>query len=169
VYLRILLNLDVLAKQGFKEESEELKISWRALFDSHAMPEFVDDTKPIVESLIVGPYPELGNVALMDVLSFSRPNYVHATDAADSLLRNGPLDNVEDVRELYAAARCAFAKEAESYERQNIQASILNKILENREAGVRGDRRNLGSFDERDKLAGRNLFEKLQMLSSPRH
>ena len=162
VYLRILVTLEVLRRQGFEEEREQLEANWQAIFKSHAMTEFVQDIEPIVESMIVGPYPEFRDAALTDVIPFSKSNQDNATDAADSVLKKGPIESVSNVRELYAASRCAFANDPEGYTTQNVQAEILDKILEIRETGVRGD--SSESFEDRDKLAGRKLFEKVKTL-----
>lgn len=162
VYLRILLNLEVLGKLGFEEQREQLQANWKATFDSHAMTEFVDDIEPIVESLIAGPYPEFGDVSLTDVVTFSQSNQQNATDAADSLLQGGPIQEIQNVRELYAASRYAFADDSAGYEEQDVQRVILDKILAMRETGVRNE--DFESFDERDNATGRNLFNKLTSL-----
>lgn len=163
VYLRVLLTLEVLVKLGFEEEELDLRNNWTAMFPEHAMSEFAEDVKVVVGSLLVGPYPQFGNVALTEVLKFTKANQLRTTDTARSILSNGPFAKGADVRDLYAAARCAFARDAGSYERQNIQALILKEILRLRKTGKR--RRGTTNIkDACDKEAGRKLFDKLEAL-----
>jgi hypothetical protein len=166
VYLRVLLNLQVLRMRGFKSESDQMEAEWKAMFDSHAMPEFVDDIEKIVESLVSGQYAEFGDAPLTSVLSFSPPNQLHTIKAAESLLDSGPIGDIDDVRELYAAARWAFAQNADGYTEKNVQSSILNRILATRKPGFREDKRDTESLFEQDKAAGRALFQKMEVLLS---
>lgn len=166
-YLRVLVNIEVLVKLGFQSEAEELKTAWQGVFTSqHAMSDFEEDIDNILESLLAGPYPEFGNIPLTDVLVFSQPNNARTKKAAESLLSGGKLLNL-DVRELYAAANLAFAREPTTYLDRDIQRLVVDKILELRKGGIRKVKGQLTDLQQQKDLAsGRALFEKIEQLLS---
>lgn len=162
-FLRILLGLRVLEVMGFQEKADTYRKDWFALYPRHAMgQEFEQDIPRVVDALLTGPIPELGNVSLREVLCFSAADQRNAALEVTRLLR-AEKPSSSNVRVLLAAARLAYEQDPVTYARHNAETLVLQKIEKDRETGVRNSPTGSGAKEAKqleaaDREAGARLF-----------
>lgn len=117
-FLRTLLALELLARTGFQPEAAALRQAWlslyppfrarasipRELFDS-----FPKAAKRVVDIVAFTPFPQLGDKALAEVVTFRRRDLAMAEEAAERLAR-GEDPGIIPERFLIVAARIALRR-----------------------------------------------------------
>jgi hypothetical protein len=164
VYLRILLDLEILLQLGFKQESDHRKTDWQSVYAHHAMTEFENDLPVVAGALVDGTFPTFQHGSIKDILCFSTHDHQEAMDEAERALKNYRLQ-AKNVRILFAASRLAFEKDPETYSNQGAHERFFSKYLDIREKGFRIKRH--GIVDARsqeafDREAGAKLYEMIQ-------
>jgi hypothetical protein len=132
------------------------------------MQDFENDIPPIVKALIDGPYPELKNQSLKQVVGFTKINQINAVTDSEHLL-NGHSPATNNVRVLFAAARLAYNQNPEGYKSKKAHELILSRVPEIQAEGTRGRKyiadlrkREPVAWDDFDRSAGEKLFVKLK-------
>lgn len=171
-YLRVLICLEVASRLGFEEESERLRKEWAETYGSYQMREFADDIPMVVGAILDGPHPSFKGSAvggaLTSVLTFTPENQRRAVEDASEMLR-GRQPETRNVRVLFAAGQLAFQQDAASYKERGVHQAILDRIPEIQDSVVRAAPPAASSSpDESDKIAGRELFQRLFSASSGR-
>jgi hypothetical protein len=161
-YLRVLVNIAALDETGFENEGTRLRNQWTATYKTHAMPEYVDDIPTVVQAIINGPCTAFGGIPLEEVLRFSAGDQ-RKTNSDANLLAAGSGPEAPTARILFAAAATAYARDPEQYGKLKMHELVLNRIPGIRTSGVRGTQTmigaELGTLDEEDKAAGKELFK----------
>jgi hypothetical protein len=160
-HLRVLFNLEILIHQGFEKEARRLRDEWLETYPAHQMKEFEADLPIVARALLDGPYPELGNVSLAEVLAFTPAQHDEAARLAADLLNKIKLRS-DDARLLLAAARLAYEKDPAKFAavgpHQRIAKSMANKV------GVRAEKVRTGPtlavLDAYDRAAGAKLYRR---------
>jgi hypothetical protein len=159
--LRVLLACAVLEQCGFAGDTVgPLRSRWTALYDRHALTEFEPDVPRVARALVNGPYAELRDKPLTELLSFSPSDYAAASKAADRAGRGRDLSTT-DVRKLIAAARIAYDTEPETYLAKDVAQRVVTKI---RAAQKAGTRRRLKTLDAQIDRAARDRSAAAQLL-----
>jgi hypothetical protein len=161
-YLRVLLVLEVLRRQGFADDAERLEKEWVTTYPRHAMRAFEPDRAVIAGALLAGPYPELGGGALSDVLAFTANDHTQAQDDADRLLAE-VRPQTDDARVLFAAARLAYERDPAGYGKKDI-LGLVGLALSDK-AGVRNQppaEAARDALDAADRAAGVALYREMQ-------
>jgi hypothetical protein len=141
VGVRIALNLHALVRLGHDAAAEDLRTRWsddtQGRGDADDEDAFAGDVPRVVDRLLWGPYPELGCVALVDVLRFTETDHRQSVDAARRLLGGGA-PATKNVRHLHAAARLAFDFSPARYDANGVGSSVLMRLDKDRKSGPRG-------------------------------
>jgi hypothetical protein len=141
--LRMALNACVLEKTGHGDAATALMERWdQDLAAVRAGPapdlvEFVGDAKDVVQRLLEGPYPELQGRRLPDLLEFTEEDQRQASAAAEKLLA-GKTPETKQPRRLHAAARLAFDKSPDGFDKHHAGEAIVQRVMGARETGPRG-------------------------------
>jgi hypothetical protein len=175
VTLRVALTAAVLpaaAAAGEREATEtetamgELHASWAA--DGIAdLGEQASEASAVACALVAGPYPELGNVALSEVIRFDGKRLKdHREDAQALLERRMP--RTGDARTLIAATGRAYALDPSIYQAHDVPARVLHRMRDIQAPGVR-EAPQLAPADRSsaDARAAEELYEILTRESSP--
>lgn len=175
VTLRVALTAAVLpaaAAAGEREATEtetamgELHASWAA--DGIAdLGEQASEASAVACALVAGPYPELGNVALSEVIRFDGKRLKdHREDAQALLERRMP--RTGDARTLIAATGRAYALDPSIYQAHDVPARVLHRMRDIQAPGVR-EAPQLAPADRpsADARAAEELYEILTRESSP--
>lgn len=117
-FLRTLLDLELLARMEFAPEAAALRQAWlalhpparaRARMPAALLHSFERASRRVVEIVAFTPYPELGDRALAEVVSFRRQDLAVAGEAAERLAR-GEDPGIVPERFLIVAARLALRR-----------------------------------------------------------
>lgn len=167
-FLRVLLNLEALRAQDFRDESERLKRYWEDTYDSHAMREFEPDVFFVVKALLTSPYPEFGGAPLTGVISFSTDQFNSARADCESLLDGDPPAAAPDIRTVFAASLLAFSSDPVRYDTHNAHQLALDFIVKRIQTGTRDgdDEATLEALDKFDKQRGRDLIKLLRNIKT---
>ena len=166
-------NLCALDVQGFGAQADKLRVELLDVYgDRHEMQKFEADVQTVVRAIYDGPYPEFGGVRLPEVLNFDDQDNHQADSDSESLLQ-GSASTAYNLRTLFAAAACAYRKDARQYKANNVHKLVLDKALELRTEGVRGPgegdeqltdaekQRRQEALDQFDLAAGASLLANL--------
>ncbi len=164
--LRMSINFKTLELLGFETEAATLRATWTQRFPTHAMAAFEDDIEAVVTALLLGPYPEFGDVCLPKVISFG-PTEVARAKTARNDLTNGFL-SATHIRPIMAGARLAFEANPANFFKQNADEVVLAKIRAAQTTAVRGDKET-DPLEELDVAAGQRLFEIMKGSRSVSH
>ena len=109
---------------------------WLAMFPGGAMTAFEPDAEHIARALIRTPIRELGEKAMIDVISFAGVATA-AGQSCDRMLK-GYDPQSSNTRALMAAARFAFERSPAGYVTGDVESRVLFKIESAQDPGVRG-------------------------------
>jgi hypothetical protein len=113
-YLRVFIDLEMLGRMDFPDETETMRRAWRRLYASGARglipremcDSFADAVHTVVDVMCFEPYEELGGKALSQVVRFSERHQVMVNEASERLAA-GVDPGILPERFLIAAARVA--------------------------------------------------------------
>ena len=175
VTLRVALTAAVLpaaVANGPREAAEtetamaELRASWAE--DGIAdLGDQAAGAAAVARALVAGPYPELGDVPLSDVIRFGGKRLEdHQEDAQALLERRMP--GTGDARTLLAAAGRAYALDPRTYQDDDVPARVLRRMRSIQAPGVR-EARELSPADRpgADACAAEELYAILAGQSAP--
>jgi hypothetical protein len=122
------------------------------------MAEFERDLAPVVETLLDGTFPELGDVPLTQVISFPRGEFKKASADKERLLAAELPASSTDIRTVYAAARLAFSESPARYGEKGAHELVMKKISDDLlNTGVRADVPATQTPDTYDLMRGREI------------
>ncbi len=134
--LRVLLAAAVLDETNFATEAADLRRKWRASVARHAMEDYEADLAPVAHALVSGPYPQIYERGLDQLIGFGRARHDQAeADAKRLLKRMAP--QADNARVLVAAARLAFDRNPSLYIENGAGARVVKRIQDKRDVGVR--------------------------------
>jgi hypothetical protein len=140
--VRVAVTTAALEHTGFAAEADAQRRAWAEAYP--AVP--TDPTAPlaadvphVVGALLTRPFPQLGDQALPAVVMFTAAQQKAASAAADAVL-DGQRPATGDIRCLVAAARLAFERKPDEYQRAQPPRKSPQQLILERAAEVIDDR-----------------------------
>jgi hypothetical protein len=153
-----------LEQTGFGDEATDRWDAWNGTFPANGGASLAV-AEGLVDALLAGTYPQLGDVRLGDVLDFSSAQQDTAAEVRDSAL-NDIAPQSGDIRCLVAGARLAFDKAPKLYRKPRASNVGSQKRILDRAVQAIGDQTRMRPAEaqvsaEDDRAAGRALFGRL--------
>jgi hypothetical protein len=133
-FLRVRIILKALELMGFDQTpaAVEYRELW-ANYSSGMHQAYTDDAPVIVEALLKGKHPVLGNKSIMEIFSFSKDQQ-EAVGTLVEKFSDTPLNTIveipsKDIRVLFAALRRAFETNPDKYEESKYGEAVLTHIV----------------------------------------
>ena len=158
--LRILLTAAVLEELDIDPRDRPVADSWREIYQRRPLVEFEDDVKKVVRKVLRGPYEALDGGGLESLLPYTKNDEANASRIAGNLVK-GLKPDPGNVRQLIAAARLAYDRNREAYDRNDATSICLTWVAAIPMDGVRAaggaDTPPKAERERRDAAAGRAL------------
>lgn len=161
-FIRVCAMTHALAQTGFQDEAGSYWDAWNKTFSANGGGALGAVAESVVDALLSGRFPELGDKQLGDVVSFSAAQQqlaigVQRAALADQAPQSG------DIRTLVAGARLAFDADPELYGRVSDRRVGAQKRIVDRAVAAMGDQTRMRQAeseisDEDDRSAGQALF-----------
>ena len=150
---------------GFRDEAGAYRDAWNETFPANGGGDVAAVAESVVDGLLSGTFPELGDKQLGDVVSFSAAQHETALAVQqEALLDQEPQS--ADIRSLVAGARLAFDADPELYAKISEKRIGAQQQIVNRAVASMGDKTRIREVEseissEDDRSAGQALFQRL--------
>jgi hypothetical protein len=164
-FLRVRAMTHALEQIGFGDEAGAYRDAWNETFPANGGGDVAAVAESVVDGLLSGTFPELGDKQLGDVVSFSAAQHETALAVQqEALLDQEPQS--ADIRSLVAGARLAFDADPELYAKVSEKRIGAQQQIVNRAVASMGDKTRIRQVEseisrEDDRSAGQALFQRL--------
>jgi hypothetical protein len=166
-FLRVRAMTHALEETGFRKNAGTYWTAWNESFPANGggAAAVVAVAESVVDELLSGTFPELGDKQLGDVVSFSAAQHDTALAVQRAALADEEPQS-SDIRSLVAGARLAFDADPELYAKVSERRVGAQQRIVDRAVAAMGDRTRVREVEseissEDDRHAGQALFQRL--------